>query len=66
LNSQFETELRSILSGVKPTFPSCKFLDAEWYPRSISILHSFFRGWDLWHPRVRACGQVTIITREEM
>src|SRR6266850_5125828 len=37
LNCEFNIEWHSILSGGKPTFPTCEFPSLDWYPRSISI-----------------------------
>jgi hypothetical protein len=53
LNSQLETERHSILSGGKPTFPTCEILSAEWYQRSISISSQLLPrgGTDLMRPR---------------
>src|SRR6266850_3504589 len=41
LNCEFNIEWHSILSGGKPTFPTCEFPSLEWYPRAILIFHSF-------------------------
>jgi len=46
LNCQFETEWHSILSGGKPTFPTCEFLTVEWCLDRLQFFHSIFPGWD--------------------
>jgi hypothetical protein len=35
LNGKFHIEWHSILSGGKPTFPTCEFPSLEWYHRAI-------------------------------
>ena len=42
MNIEFNIAAHSILSGGKPTFPTCEFPYLEWYPRAILIFHSFY------------------------
>src|ERR1700730_10162046 len=43
LNCQFGTEWHSILSGGKPTFPTCEFPSLEWCCHRFQFLHSLYR-----------------------
>jgi hypothetical protein len=38
---EFNIEWHSIVSGGKPTFPTCEFPSLEWYPLTILIFHNF-------------------------
>src|SRR6266850_1375180 len=47
LNCEFNIEWHSILSGGKPTFPTCEFLIVEWCPQfDFSFFSQLLPWWD--------------------